>query len=444
MKKIKILIICICIIIIILLTSILLLINQASKDLPDESPYQEIEYTEVEELQNVKVRNNYYIVKNCVNKFYSYYMTVFDLPEGFYNTDDTKLIEEAQKQNAEAIYEMLDEVYIEYKQITKENILDKLDDIKTSTINITNMYVSEKKDNKYVYIVKGELNNNTTSETKNFVIMVKVDAINRTFSIIPQDYVEEKFSNIKLGDIIDIQMQEEIAKNTNNTYVFNAVSDEEYIKDLFIIYKIQTLYNYSFAYEHLNEEYKNKKFSTFTDFEEYMNSKKDEYKKMQLDKYKKTTTDSYTQYVCIDQNGKYYIFRETAPMNYTAILDTYTIDLPEFVEEYESATDENKVLLNIQKCFDAINDKDYKYVYNKLDDTFKANNFATLAEFEKYMQENTFDSNKIASSNGKLQGDIYMYNITIKDKTEKDTNTITKTFVMQLKEGTDFVMSFSV
>lgn len=51
-------------------------------------------------------------------------------------------------------------------------------------------------------------------------------------------------------------------------------------------------------------------------------------------------------------------------MNFTVILDTYTIDLPEFTEKYTKASDEEKVLLNIQKGFTAINDKDYRYVYN--------------------------------------------------------------------------------
>ena len=129
-------------------------------------------------------------------------------------------------------------------------------------------------------------------------------------------------------------------------------------------------------------------------------------------------------------------------MNFAVILDTYTIDLPEFTEKYTKASDEEKVLLNIQKCFTAINDKDYRYVYNKLDNTFKANNFKTLADFEKYINANFFEKNKISASNARKQSEVYLYDIKISNI--DGTSSITKTFVMQLKENTDFVMSFGV
>ena len=49
--------------------------------------------------------------------------------------------------------------------------------------------------------------------------------------------------------------------------------------------------------------------------------------------------------------------------NYEVVLDTYTIDLPEFLEKYNKNSDEIKCGMNIQKLFDAINDEDYSYVY---------------------------------------------------------------------------------
>ena len=68
----------------------------------------------------------------------------------------------------------------------------------------------------------------------------------------------------------------------------------------------------------------------------------------------------------------------------------------------------------------------------------------TEADFEKYVKTNFFESNNAKSSNGKKQGDLYTYEVTITDKTEKNTKTVKKTFVMRLNEGTDFVMSFSI
>ena len=163
---------------------------------------------------------------------------------------------------------------------------------------------------------------------------------------------------------------------------------------------------------------------------------------MKLKRYQKNENNDYTQYVGVDENGDYIIFRLNSVINYNVILDTYTIDLPEFTEKYTKASDEEKVLLNIQKCFTAINDKDYRYVYNKLDNTFKANNFKTLADFEKYINANFFEKNKISAGNARKQSEVYLYDIKISNI--DGTSSITKTFVMQLKENTDFVMSFGV
>ena len=110
----------------------------------------------------------------------------------------------------------------------------------------------------------------------------------------------------------------------------------------------------------------------------------------------------------------------------------------------KSATDEEKITLNLQKCFEAINNQDYDYVYKKLDPTFKANSFSSKEIFEKYMKANFYTSNKARASNGKKQGDIYTYDVTISDKTGENSKTFKKTFVMQLKEETDFVMSFGI
>ena len=108
---------------------------------------------------------------------------------------------------------------------------------------------------------------------------------------------------------------------------------------------------------------------------------------MALAQYQVTEEDGYTQYLLVDQNGKYYIANETAVMKYTTLLDTYTVDLPQFTESYNSANDSRKAGLNLQKVVDAINNNDYEYVYNKLDETFKSNNFPTLESFEQYSKQ---------------------------------------------------------
>ena len=165
---------------------------------------------------------------------------------------------------------------------------------------------------------------------------------------------------------------------------------------------------------------------------------------MELEQYQVNSYDDYTQYVCIDQNGKYYIFNETAIMNFELILDTYTVDIPQFTEQYNNSTDSEKVLLNIQKVFSAINDGDYNYVYNKLDSTFRQNNFPTLESFENYIIENFYENNSIGYSNYQTSGDLHIYVISITNADDGTSITLEKNFIMQLFDGTDFVMSFNV
>lgn len=83
-------------------------------------------------------------------------------------------------------------------------------------------------------------------------------------------------------------------------------------------------------------------------------------------KYKVNELEDYTQYVCIDNHGKYCIFRNRTSIDKDIILDTYTIDLPEFIEKYNKAKPEEKVGMNIERFVNAINDKDYKYGYGLL------------------------------------------------------------------------------
>lgn len=198
-------------------------------------------------------------------------------------------------------------------------------------------------------------------------------------------------------------------------------------------------------YELLDKDYKQAKFGSLEKFKQYIEKNKSEIIGINPQQYQVTDGENNTkQYVIIDQNGHYYIVREKGVLDYTLILDTYTIDLPEFTAKYNNSTDEQKVLLNIQKCFEAINGQDYQYVYNKLDETFRNNNFKTLAEFEVYAKKNFFSKNKLAVGKAEKQGNLYLYDITISDSTGKDSVTKKKNFVMQLKEGTDFVMSFGI
>ena len=435
------------ILLLILLTLILVLLlivtmyGNYEKKYEYDKPSDNIPVEIVSTIEEVKVRNNYYAARSCVEKFYQYCTKI--------NTDNYKIVDEEtigaeETIRKQAVYEMLDERYIKYKNITEQNIFEQIPTIEESTINIEEMYMSQKNVDISAYIVYGELKNNKTGEKRNFNILVEMDMLNRTFNIILQDYIDKNIGEILQGKNLNFELPDIIEKNTYNIFDYKNISDEDYITDIFNEFKDYMMNDYECAYKRLDEEYSKKRFTSYEEFENYANNSDRKSLEMQLDKYQITNKNEYTQYTCIDQNNKYYIFYVTGIMDYTVILDTYTIDLPEFTEKYNNASDAEKVLMNIQRVFDAINDKDYRYVYNKLDATFRQNNFPTEADFENYIKQNFYENNTIAYSNYKTSGDLHIYEISIKDKNNENNKAKTKNFIMQLKEGTDFVMSFNV
>ena len=228
------------------------------------------------------------------------------------------------------------------------------------------------------------------------------------------------------------------------TVIVNTVTLARlYLEDI----KTDLLYNTEDAYEKLNIEYKQEKFPTLESFQKYVEENRDRINSITISSYQRFARedgkDGY-QLVVIDTNNNYYIFNITAVMQYDVILDIYTVDIPMFIEQYNEASDAEKTIFNLQKVFSAINNKDYQYVYNKLDSTFKQNNFPTLVDFETYAENTFYDNNSVGYTNYQTSGNLHIYELKITDKSNATSQAITKNFIMQLLDGTDFVMSFSV
>lgn len=380
-------------------------------------------------IEKVTDRNNYYMVENCVNKFYSYYISVYENKN-------------PEEKDIEKLYNLLDKQYIAYKSISQENLPTVLSAINESVVNVYDMYFSNQNENISVYIVSGNLREVKSKELNNFTVMIKIDKKNGTFSVFMQDYILEKHKDLNVGSSLTIESNNNIEKNKNNAYILEEITNKTYMIDLFERYKEEALYNTELAYEKLDEEYKNTKFGTLEKFKEYVKNNRGLQNNIELEQYNVSDKESYKQYTGIDKNGHYYIFKETGLMEYKLILDTYTIDLPEFLEKYNVASSVDKVGYNIQKVLDAINYEDYEYVYNKLDFEFKAVNYPTIENFEKEIKAKLFERNEVKTVSSFNEGSTYAYKLTITDvnNNEKEQKV---TVIMQLKEGTDFVMSFS-
>ena len=404
------------------------------------------EYKQEKTLQLVDDKLDFYAIQDCVEKYYIYYARTFNAEDYYSMTygraNNSETIKEYEQKSATVLYNMLDEELKQTEEITIENIKTKLKQIKISSVNIINMYVCEQSENINIYIAEGILKEENTDNIMQFQIIINLNIPNRTFSIIPQEYVEKNYKDIEIGKGIDINVPESIPENDNNTFRYKKTSEETYVQDLFAKLKDEIKYYPELAYNNLDEEYRNKKFESLEDFKKYINNNEEKYSKMQVKEYQKTIEDDYTQYICVDQDGNYYIFRETSLMQYNLMLDTYTIDLSDFIEKYDSSEENVKVALNIEKLRQAIKDGDYKYVYNKLDNTFKSNNFKTLEIFENYIKDNFSGANNVEYKQYEQITGVHVYNLGITNSSEG--NTINAKVVMQLKDERDFAFSFSV
>lgn len=443
MEKYKKVIAIICVIVIILIAIIItIMLKKIEEQKIDEydSTQDELGINNVNPtIQNVDIKNNFYTVKSCIDKFYAYYFEST-------NTENTKYIidEEQTNSNKSFLYNMLDKEYIEFKDITQENVLEKLPKINKSDIQITQMYVSQRTPNVAVYFIYGVFNDRVNNIQSEFYNVIKIDMLNKTFKIILQDLAENKYNNIEVGNNITLEEFSEI-ENSNNSNIFDyeIITDEEYIKDIFNQYKQNLIYNRPLAYKQLDNEYKEKRFPTYEEFEAYVDENSRRNVLMEIEKYQKNVYDGYTQFICVDQNGKYYIFNVIHVMDYGAILDTHSVNLPQFVEKYEEANNQEKVGMNIEKIIDALNEKDYKYIYNKLDETFKSNNYTNINSFIEYIKNNFYNLNEIEYNDVSEEGELYIYNATIKNA-EDENVTKNITIIMKLLENNDYIISFSI
>lgn len=396
-------------------------------------------------IKIVDVRSRYYIAQTCVKKFYTNYSEIYKDPLEGYKIKpdlDTVDIESIKRDRIEKVYKMLDEEYIKYKNITLDNLEKVLPKIGEIDIIIDNMKIIEKDINISVYFINGILTNESDSEITNFSIMLKLDSRNKTFKLLLGDYVEVYYKDIKVGDVIEINEQE-IQNDTYNVYTHRNIEDEEYIKDLFTHYKKQLKLKKEKSYNLLDEEYKKYNFESINDYLSYIDENYSRIITANIEGYNKNRNSEYTQYIFKDTNGNYYIFKETAPFQYTVMLDNYTIPTEDFIENYNSSKDEEKVVLNIKKFFMGIDDKNYGYSYNLLAESFRNNKYLTKNDFINYVKGNLFDKNEIEYLSYTKETGVYIYKIKVSDATGKSTEIKQFNMIIRLKEGTDFEMSFS-
>lgn len=393
-------------------------------------------------LEKLNVRNKYFIVKRIVLNYYNLLCNIdpekqeleLNNSEEYSEDEKTKIKQNEVMLNKEKLYNYFDG---SNKNLTLSNIQSKLGTYNDLYVDINDIEYIESND-LGAYFVKGKLIEKESGEKEDFNLMVVLDGQNSTFNLYTEEDIIEKNLNNFNQDSFKLLGYSKIENRKYNKYSYQLISDEFYCNDLFKSYINRLKYNLDNTYNLLEQNYKNKKFANIEDYKEFIENIN--VNDILLNSYSIRKNGNKKDIICLDNYGRTYIFYEAYVMNYTVVLDTYTIDLPEFAEKYEASNMQVKTALNIQKIVDALNDKDYKYVYEKLADSFKQNYFNNLESFAQYA-ENLFGENIKVEYNTFLETSNYCtYDITLKNNSSE----FEKTIIMKLQNGTDFVFSFNV
>ena len=381
----------------------------------------------------------YMTVRNCIQNYIdiinfkssNYYKYNGDTDEYIYDINEEEISKNA--------YDILSEDFISANNIKETEVFKYIDKMETSNLlTIVEMKELRKNERIKYYGVHIVLQNTTDLQViQNYYIIVNIDKQNETYSIQP----------LNINSMDDIQLNTKIDKiepNKNNKFQYAGLTDVDMIKECMNRYKRISLIYPEFVYNNiLDKEYREKRFGSVEKFANYIQKNKEKIMSINLKKYQAGASNSQTQYVCIDQMGQYYIFRKNSIIDSSLILDTYTIDIPEFVEKYDIASETNKVGLNANKIVEAANNGDYEYIYNKLDETFRQNNFGSVDKLEEYIKNTFYENSVIKQAQCKQEGNAYICTLQISDYEGKSLLKEVK-IIMKLLENRDFVMSFSI
>lgn len=447
MKKIKNIIILLVVLVIIIISIVLTLI------IKNKTPKEELERIQSETKDiNEDISDDKPVRTNRINTFYTIENCIKSYLQIVNSKDQT------------AVIKLLNKSYISENNITSENVFNYIvKNNNSEKYNTIEMYELNTLEYTSFY-VEGILN----KQSKIF-FEVGLDSTNNTFDIMP---ISESVYNKRISETSNVNKgtEKKIEKNEYNNVEYKDYDNADIAKLYFDDYINKMLTDTETAYNMLDKDYREKRFGNIDNFRSYVNENKEKleltYKvdtltnndfelysdyvdfkwknsNLGIKQYSVETRNEYVQYICADAKENYYIFNAKYPMDYTVILDAYTIDLPDVLEKYNSSSNENKVAMNIEKIKTAINNKDYRYVYNKLNNTFKETNFKTEESLKEYLQSNIYINNNFECSSVQKQDNVYVAQVKVMNM---DNTTQTKKIkvVMKLKEGTDYEMSFSI
>lgn len=395
--------------------------NTTQNDLDDvNNTVNNDEINTYNKLESVTNEENYFLVKTCMEQYY-------------------------KSNNLDNPLNVIDKDVISLLNITKKNYKD-YNNFDSPIFRIDRIYKQELSGDLDIYVVYHQLQIDS-SNSKQTVLFIKINRTDKDFSIYPYEYLKTKnYLNLKQNDkISDISLN----INKNNDNVFNDsyynFTDEEIVKELFSRYKFDVLLDIEHLYNIIDENYKKIKFASIEDFKQYINSNKSDLIIDSLLKYKTEENDeeNYTKYVGICSSGKEYVYYTKNLMNYTILLDDYLI--VEDKENYDALLPQVQAEYCVKRVIDSINDGNYEFVYDKLNEIQKNNYYKNIKDFRNYIEKTFYSKNnyEIDTDYLILSSTVYQFNMKITDATGEEFTYRNLVMTITLKDDGDFRVSIA-
>lgn len=369
------------------------------------------------------------------------YFTVASLVDNY--------IEMIGEQNKTRLMAILSPNYLSQYNITDDNVFNKLtvpileNNRQYYKFRVNSMLTSQIDDATHVYIVNGSCRIVGKGTIFNIKVMIELDSVTKLYNVYPYQYIQDNsIDKIKIGEKLNYT-KEEVSNRNLNKFSYITLNDKELANRYFDDFKEMILYYSEEAYTKLEPTYAKQRFNNKTEFQNYLSNNSTVLSIMQINKYSINSKEDYTEITCTDQYNNYYIFRQQGGMmRYSILLDNYTIVSKDVIEKYNNATKRDKAKYQVDTFVSKLNTKDYKAIYNKLDSTFRNNNFSTLSSLEKFIKENFYDINSIKVKEYNEKDGYSIFECEISNFNKKEETKL-MTVIMNIQENMNFTMSFS-
>lgn len=274
-------------------------------------------------IEKANKKQEFFDTERCIQIYLS---ALSRTNKDIYKGIDENAVNNKVVNNKQQIFSMLDAEYINKYNLTIDNMDGKLSQFYNTLEFLTEkMYVLDNKDkHESIYFVYGSLVNVTKNTIQPYGFIIRrFYGGTLLFTIIPYDYmIENNYNEEKIESAsVDSILQNKIEDKKYNHYTSTSY-DNKYVSNYYFYkYKKYISFNVQEVYNKLNEDYKKEKFPTLQDYRNYLANNIDNILSYNLAVSNVKIEDNYKDYICADEKGNKYIFRETGVNEYTIILN---------------------------------------------------------------------------------------------------------------------------